>query len=189
MEEKTSETLARLWPEYFSDDIEIEEWRDVAPGIGKYQVSNLGRLRSVRINRVLPGSVNKKGYLMTFLRGGDKPLSFPIHRLVAQAFIPNPDNKPFINHKNGIKTDNRIENLEWCTPGENVRHAIKTGLSNPGSSQLRKVAQMKDGQIIKVFNSTSELTSAGFDRRIIYQCVAGKERRKTHKGYAWKFID
>lgn len=113
-----------------------EVWKDIVEYEGLYQISNLGNVKSQHSNRLRgqkPGQILKvhlinTGYLSLELRMGDTNKRHMIHRLIAEAFIPNPDNKPVINHINGIKTDNRVENLEWCTQSENVRHAISTGL-------------------------------------------------------------
>lgn len=89
-----------------------------------YLVTSWGRVFSLRSKELTP-QVGKRGYRA--LRTTQKNL--PVHRLVARAFIPNPDNKPYINHKDGIKTNNNITNLEWCTAKENYHHAINTGLA------------------------------------------------------------
>lgn len=117
----------------------METWRDVVGYEGLYQVSDTGRVRSIdrmttgNRNRLIKGKVlrqwsNGFGYLIVALskNGADKTLR--VHRLVAQAFIDNPSEKPYINHKDGNPKNNRVDNLEWCTQAENVKHAYDTGL-------------------------------------------------------------
>ena len=119
----------------------IEEWKDIQGYEGLYQVSNLGNVKNLeRIvkcklqktktikEHLLKKSVNKFGYEYVCLSNDSITRKIKVHRLVAQAFIPNPLNKPQVNHINGIKTDNKVENLEWCNNQENMAHAIKNGL-------------------------------------------------------------
>ncbi|WP_431881700.1 DUF5662 family protein [Micromonospora chalcea] len=118
------------------------EWRPIASYEGAYEVNNYGDVRSVArvakrdgptgnlsvAGRVLRAHVTPKGYLRLQLSKGGRPRSFMVHRLVAETFIPNPDNKPEVNHRNGNKRDNRATNLEWATESENQTHAYQTGL-------------------------------------------------------------
>ena len=105
---------------------------DVNP---KYSVSNFGRVRNNKTNKILSPR-NLRGYQRVAFYVDGKPADFRIHRLVAKAFIPNPENKPQVNHINGNKSDNHVNNLEWCTNGENVRHALRTGLIDPRNISL-----------------------------------------------------
>lgn len=124
-----------------------EIWRDIKGYEGYYQVSNLGRVRS--LDRYI---VNKKGerkhfteryltqvsrrdYLGVTLSKNDKSKMFSTHILVAKAFIANPENKPEVNHIDGNKQNNKVDNLEWCTRSENELHAYKNGLAKPSDRQ------------------------------------------------------
>lgn len=114
----------------------MEVWKKIQ-GFENYEISSLGRIkvnlkfRKYRDyqSKILNPSLDKDGYLRTALTKEGKKYMKQIHRLVALNFITNTNKKPCVNHKNGIKTDNRIENLEWCTVKENNIHAIKIGLS------------------------------------------------------------
>ena len=118
----------------------MEVWKKIQ-GFENYEISSLGRIkvnlkfRKYRDyqSKILNPSLDKDGYLRTALTKEGKKYMKPIHRLVALNFITNTNKKPCVNHKNGIKTDNRIENLEWCTHSENVKHAYASGLKKKSS--------------------------------------------------------
>ena len=101
----------------------------------KYSVSNFGRVRNNKTNKILSPR-NLQGYQRVAFYVDGKQTDFRIHRLVAKAFILSPENKPQVNHINGNKSDNHVNNLEWCTNGENVRHALRTGLIDPRNISL-----------------------------------------------------
>jgi transposase len=111
-----------------------EVWLPIEGYENLYQVSSKGRIRSLHTTMRVPGYIKKptvvNRYHRTNLSKDKKGKSYLVHRLVAQAFLPNPDNKPYVNHKNGNPSDNRLENLEWCTPLENMSHGWAMGLIN-----------------------------------------------------------
>lgn len=111
----------------------IEQWKPIEGSNGMYEVSNTGKVRSTNYNksgltRELKQKINRYGYCVVTIHMEGKQKYPTVHRLVANAFIPNPDNKPQVNHKSGIKTDNSVDNLEWSTVSENVQHAFDSGL-------------------------------------------------------------
>lgn len=109
-----------------------EIWKDVHGYEGYYKVSDLGRIKSLRSfstgSKILKPRINTHGYYQVNLTIPKKKYkSLSVHRLIALSFIPNPENKPCINHINNIRSDNRISNLEWCTYSENTLHSFKSG--------------------------------------------------------------
>lgn len=132
-------------------DLEGEIWKDIAGYEGVYQISNYGRVKSLprrhisTMTRIIKPSMTLSGYLYVSLKNREKIKRFKIHRLVAQAFIPNSENKPTINHKDGNKFNNCVDNLEWQTQAENNQHAVDTGLAPIGVN--RNTAKLTNEQV------------------------------------------
>jgi hypothetical protein len=105
----------------------MENWKDIVNYEGLYEVSCRGNVRNKKTLKIL--SNKSKSYVVVWLFGNGYSKRFTVHRIVAQTFIENPLNKKEVNHINGIKNDNRVENLEWCTPSENINHSWRIGTS------------------------------------------------------------
>ena len=170
----------------------MEIWKDIAGYEGLYQVSNLGRVRSVKHGkiRLLKLGTDGHGYFQIKFSRGGKMKEFPVHRLVAEAFIPNPSNFPVVNHKDENPANNTVNNLEWCTVKYNT---------NYGSCQGRRSAKILNGPLAKAVlqydksgNLVSEWPSVlevqrqtGFVQSSISRCCLGKH--KSAYGYIWKY--
>lgn len=158
--------------------------------------SGKGYLKNIK-GLILKPRKNRYGYIEVVLYCNGIRKVITVHRLVAKTFIPNPDNKKTINHKNGIKQDNRVENLEWNTHSENITHAyrcLKRTKNNPSKGKFgvnskshKSVMQLKNGHLIKKWTYMGETKTAGFSPCHISSCCTGK--RKLHKGFEWKYVD
>lgn len=184
-----------------------EIWEDIENFKGVYQVSNKGRVRSLdrsiidclgrcqfKRGKLLKLYKGKTGYFVVDLKTNDIRKMAKVHILLAQAFIPNPENKLQVNHKDGIKTNNNLTNLEWNTPSENLKHAYDNGLLKPhmlgkrGAKHPRhkKVMQIKNNRTIKIYNGSNEAArKTGLNQRNISTVCLGK--RKTAGGFIWRY--
>ena len=154
----------------------IEEWRDIEGYEGLYMVSSLGRVKSIGYDkeRILkPGKIGY-GYLQVCLFKDGKRKRYLVHRLVANAFIPNTENLPEVNHKDEDKTNNRVSNLEWMTSKDNTRY----------SQAIAANQYTLDGKFIRRWDCIKEIQySLGFDNGYICGCCKGKY--KSANGFKW----
>lgn len=181
--------------------LKIKEFED-------YLISNNGKVFSIRKNKFLKQVINKYGYCKVTLQKDNFRKIFSIHRLVAIAYILNTDNKPEVNHINGIKTDNRVENLEWVTAKENTNKALEIGLFNnmkvlnsqrakqnnlsrfytlANKITKKKISQFdKENNFINEFESISQASKTTGIKIASISYVANN-KRKTAGGFIWHF--
>ena len=182
-----------------------EVWKDIKNYEGLYQVSNLGNVRSIDrykeiivknqygkyvCNKFYKGyTLNPQiymGYKCIGLYNNGKYKIKKVHRLVAEAFIPNPENKPQVNHIDGNKLNNNINNLEWNTAGENTYHAYKNNLIKHYNREINQYDL--GGNFIKTWNSAKDIEiKINIHNSAICNCC--KNKRKTAGGYIWKYVD
>lgn len=135
-----------------------EIWKDIDGFEGLYKISNLGNVYSYISNRLLNPRIDNFGRRGVHFYQNKKECCFRIHRLVAQHFIPNPNNYPEVNHIDGNKMNDRIDNLEWCTGSQNVKHAFKLGLMTRGKGEDCGKSKLTNHQVLKI----RELYSKGW---------------------------
>lgn len=159
----------------------MEEWK-IIPGYGGvYEASNLGRIRSLKTGNILTPYVNCKGYCRATLCVNGKCYNVSFHRVVITSFLPNPENMPQINHKNGIKTDNRLCNLEWCSSSYNLKHAFRIGLRKHTFKQIKQISDLGASKRRPVINIESgiyydSITEAAIAHNINPSCLAERLR-------------
>ena len=135
----------------------MEIWKDIKDYEGIYQASSFGNLRSLNYKRtgrvqVLKPAMDNKGYLRTALMKNGVLKTVKVHRVVLQTFVANPENKPQVNHINGIKNDNIVENLEWTDNRQNQIHAINLGLVKQKSGDFHHNTKHCDELVVKIYN-------------------------------------
>lgn len=176
-----------------------EIWKDIKGYEGLYQVSNLGKVRSMDrwvahkgnskvfvVGKLIKLQTKKNGYIRVDLSKNHKHKHYAVHRLVAQAFIPNPDNLPQVNHKDEDKTNNRVDNLEWCDNHYNITYSTPQQRYYRG--MCRKVYQYTlDGEFIREWESVSEIgRQLKYTPSRICDCCNGKSKRSYN--CIWSYI-
>ena len=189
--------------------MENEIWKDIPEYEGLYQVSNLGRVKSLKRldkrnrivkEKILKHGIDTNGYHLVKLYKYDKPRTLKVHRLICQVFIQNPNNYTEVNHKDEDKSNNCVDNLEWCTRKYNVNYGNRTnkaknhpnckhrlgvlGKDNPNSKIV--IQYTKDGEFIKSWNCTHEVErKLGVRSSSVSACARGNI--KSAGGFIWKY--
>lgn len=171
----------------------VEIWKPVMGYEGLYEVSNLGRVRSLERwrnakngskslhkGKVMKNHYADNGYIRVLLNDGVEKKRHLIHRLVAQAFLPNPDNLPIVNHKDENKSNNSVDNLEWCDDKYNTRYSL-----------AKPIIQFTlDGELVKKWDTTIDIeTELHINHSAIIACCKNKYGYKTAGGFIWKYYD
>lgn len=172
----------------------MEHWKVVEGTYGALEVSDLGRAKSnLRDGRILKTSLDRKGYHRLRMTIKRQKYCFKLHRLVAQAFIPNPDNKPQVNHIDGNKDNNAASNLEWVTNKENAQHAVRTGLWKSSMKAAKERNKLKLKPIIATNISTGQqvhfISIGSAERALGTRHITDvlKGKRRQAKGYVFAY--
>ena len=160
-------------------------WAAIRGFEGQYEVSTAGDIRNVRTGLILKPLKDRDGYHQVGLYGRPRQKTdVKIHRAVASAFLDNPSNWPEVNHLNGVRGDNRLENLEWCTCSMNRIHSFRVLGRVVGNE--RALVAVKGDEVL-TFSSMKEAERNGFSRTGMYNCINGNY--KHHHGYEWRYAD
>lgn len=151
-----------------------------------YSVSDDGQVKNNKTNKILSQST-QQDYKHVTLNIDGKQKRMRVHRLVAEVFLDNPQNKPYVNHKDGNRGNNSVENLEWVTPAENTQHAVLTGLFVSGVAKPVNQYSL-DGQLMMTFPSATEASrQTGTAQEKITMCC--KRQRETANDYQWRYVN
>jgi hypothetical protein len=176
---------------------EIDIWKDVVGFECSYEVSNTGKVKRKETGKILKLTLNNSGYYQITLHKNREKMTIRAHQLVAKAFLPNPNNLPCVNHKDEIKTNNDVENLEWCTFQYNINYgtALKRATQNRNYEEITEKAAMSrskhinqydiNGNFIATWKNAYVAEQHGYRRDSIIDCCKGKH--EFHQGYKWEY--
>lgn len=193
----------KITPKRVFVDLPDEEWKTIPGFDGMYQISNFGRVRSYKgthggredIPKLMKEHLNTKRYNQLGFCYKGKMKRILVHRLVAEAFIPNPENKPFINHKDGVRSHNHIDNLEWVTQSENMRHSydvLKQPLPPGTPKSIRCVETGKTYKSAADAQRDTGVSKANIGKVALAKGTGGRRLGHTNLtagGYHWEFVN
>lgn len=171
-----------------------EIWKNVNGFEGIYEVNNVGIVRTVKSGFLRKLQLAPNGYYSVTLKLNGKSYRKDVHRIVALAFLPQIEGKNWVNHIDNNKLNNNIDNLEWCTPKENMLHCMKNGRFRPENGLKKAIENnkktvyqySKDGELINIFNSMNDaVRETNTQQSQISRCCNNKS--KTANGYIWRF--
>ena len=177
---------------------ESEIWKDIAGFEGFYKVSDKGRIYSVERKdsrgqrcggRILKPKHSRGGYLMVHLYKNGKMKAKSVHRLVAEAFLPNPNGLPQVNHRDEVKDNNNVGNLEWCDSKYNINYGTLLERSAQAQSKKVRAVNVKTGEVL-TFNSTREAGRKGYDQSNVAKACKGAYNtggENLYRGYQWSY--
>lgn len=167
----------------------IEIWKDIEGFEGLYQIGSCGNVKSVRNNIILKLNKNRCGYLLVKLCKNGKKNYFTVHRLVAKAFIPNPDSKPHIDHIDTVKTNNHVDNLRWVTPSENMMNekTYSKILKEREKQKMPVSCFTMGGEYVKTYESVISVKKDGHCESCVSQCCKGIFNQ--HHNMIWKYAN
>lgn len=170
----------------------MEQWKEIAGYEDLYEVSDKGMVKSLNYNhtgkeRILKPYKNGNGYLQVILRKDGHRKQPLVHRLVADAFIPNPNNLETVNHKDEVKTNNAATNLEWMSQKDNINYGTRNKRVGEALSKQVQMLDKQTGELLATFPSTHEAGRVtGINQSHISACCNGK--RKSAGGYKWRYL-
>lgn len=159
----------------------MEKWKSIKEYEGLYEVSTYGRIRSIKRKITLRPTLNDSGGLMVVLSKNGKAKTYHVSRLVAIAFIPNPENKPYVDHIDGVRMYNFVSNLRWCTPKENQNFAL--AIENRKGSKCPIEGIGSNGKVCVEFKNYNDATRKGFNRTLIKKSI---ENDVPYKGIKYR---